>query len=42
MFQVFSIKKSQEVIYKILVRVNRDKIKVIKECFVNMQEDLCF
>lgn len=40
MLQVSSIKKSQEAIYKTLVRVNRDKIKATKERFANTQEDL--
>lgn len=40
MLQVSSVKKSQEAIYKTLVRVNRDKIKATKERFANTQEDL--
>lgn len=40
MLQVSSIKKSQEAIYKTLVRVNRDKIKATKERIANTQEDL--
>lgn len=40
MLQVSSIKKSQEAIYKTLVRVNKDKIKATKERFANTQEDL--
>lgn len=40
MLQVSSIKKSQEAIYKTLVRVTRDKIKATKERFANTQEDL--
>lgn len=40
MLQISSIKKSQEAIYKTLVRVNRDKIKTTKERVSNTQEDL--
>ncbi|XP_061164289.1 uncharacterized protein LOC133173316 [Saccostrea echinata] len=40
MLQVSSIKKSQEAIYKTLVRVNRDKIKTTKDRISNTQEDL--
>lgn len=40
LLQVSSIKKSQEAIYKTLVRVNKDKIKVTKERIANTHEDL--
>ncbi|XP_062615741.1 uncharacterized protein LOC134277426 [Saccostrea cucullata] len=40
MLQVSSIKKSQEAIYKTLVRVNRDKIKTTKDRITNTHEDL--